>query len=241
MTPRPVAPRVNAAAIPEALRAERRWVMWRYVWQQHEGKTGRWTKQPFQPSGHAAKSDDSSTWTGFAEALTAYASGRFDGIGFVLGDGWAGIDVDHSVGHTWPLLEDLACYYDQSPSQEGFKIFGRSARIGGQIDFAQGESPTFTPWARPRFFTITGRHASGDPRADLTTFIDNWFPAPVALSSTHEGYADAADMDDEMLWAQMLGGADEQSDRRLALFQGDTSAYGGDHSRADFALVAHLA
>jgi len=44
--------------------------------------------------------------------------------------------------------------------------------------------------------------------------------------------------------AALGGGASGAADGTteiLALWQGDTSAYGGDHSRADQALVTHLA
>src|SRR5687768_7656710 len=63
----------------------------------------------------------------------------------------------------------------------------------------------------------------------------------LALSSTRDGYASAAEMDDEMLWAQMVGGDDERSLKIRALWKGETSAYGGDHSCADQALVNYLA
>jgi putative DNA primase/helicase len=236
VTSRPVALAVNVAGIHEALQRERRWVMWKYIL-----RDGRWTKVPFQVSGLPAKSDDPSTWTTFAHVCIAYQTGRFDGIGFVLGDGWAGIDVDHFVGHTWPLLEQQVGYRETSPSADGFKIIGRSDRIGGQINFAH-EPPAFTTWSAARFFATTGHAAAGDPAADLSTFIDNWFREPViTLSSTREGYAGAAEIDDEALWCQMLGSGDERSDKILALFRGDTSAYSHDHSHADQALVNHLA
>lgn len=85
---RPTALPVNVAGIPEALKAERRWVCWRYEWQQHDGKKGRWTKILCTPVGRYAKSNDASTWTTFEDALVA--STRFDGVGFCLGNGWAG-------------------------------------------------------------------------------------------------------------------------------------------------------
>jgi primase-polymerase (primpol)-like protein len=228
---RPVALTVNVAGIHEVFRRECRWATWRY---RLDGT--RWTKVPVYP----ATSDDRTTWRSLADVLAVYQTGHVDGISFALGDGYGGVDVDKYLGHECNLIEHIPGRRERSPGALGIKIIGRCERIGGQIDFVQ-EPPTFTRWSSPRFFAMTGQDASGDPLADLSAFINEWFPAPIVLPSTREGYASAAEMDDEMLWAQMLGGGDEQSDKRLALFRGDTSAYGGDHSRADFALVAHLA
>ena len=101
---RPTVIQGDAAAIPDALKAERRWVCWRYLWSKHEGKQGRWIKLPCEPTGRAAKPNNASTWTSFGEVLGA--AGRFDGIGFCLGDGWAGIDLDDCVDPSGDIIPD---------------------------------------------------------------------------------------------------------------------------------------
>ena len=94
---------------------------------------------------------------------------------------------------------------------------------------------------------MTGHHVPGTPTtveartAEIAALYAQLFPAEPVTSCTREGYEGAADMDDEMLWAQMIGGFDQQSEARFALFQGDTAAYANDHSSADLALVCHLA
>jgi putative DNA primase/helicase len=237
---RPVALHVYVDGIPKALQRERRWVCWRYDW-----RDNRWTKVPYQTRGVLAKSDDPSTWCSSTDAITAYHTGRFDGIGFVLGDGWAGIDVDDCYPpalNTVVGLEILnrlsaACYVELSPGRTGVKAIGRSTRIGGQIDCAT-DPGTFTTWERPRYFTITG-HGEGDPLGDLTPCIEDSFPPAPALDlpSTREGYTHAADIDDTLLWARMV----VSDPAILKLYRGNTSAYGRDHSRADLALCCHLA
>jgi putative DNA primase/helicase len=201
----------------------------------------RWTKLPFQVSGRCAKSNDPSTWTTFERALAAYRGGGFDGLEFMLGDGWAGLDVDHCYGdlddHQW-FLDQLLGYVDRSPSSKGCKVFGRSPRIGGQIDFAV-YPPARTTWSSPRPFTVTG-HGHGDPTVDITAFLNDWFPAkPTAPPSTREGYALADTFNDYDLAMQMFGA--DNGDKALALWRGDLSAHGGDHSRADLALITILA
>lgn len=240
MVMRPTALPVHVVGIHEALRRERRWDNWRNVWQQHEGKAGRWTKVPYQPSGQSAKSNDPSTWHSLAEALAAYHAGGFDGVVYALGDGWAGVDVDDYVGHECRLIEQIAGRRERSPGKLGIKIIGRADRIGGQIDFAV-YPPAFTTWWSARFFAITGQDACGDPLADLSAFIDTWFPTPTpVVSGTREGYTLAAESTDDDLLISMMAN-DANGDAILALWRGDTSAYGNDHSRADLALVCHLA
>src|SRR6266446_5842473 len=77
---------VEPDGIPAEMQFERRWIVWRLDWRADRRGGGKWTKTPYQPSGRNASSTDPSTWSNFADALTAYATGEFSGIGFVLGD-----------------------------------------------------------------------------------------------------------------------------------------------------------
>jgi primase-polymerase (primpol)-like protein len=99
-----ISPWRKCALIPDALKREPRWGCWRYIQQDH-----RWPKVPHQISGHYAKANDASTCTTFDLALAAYQAGGFDGIGFFLADGWAGIDLDDKGSAiVSDLLSDLA-------------------------------------------------------------------------------------------------------------------------------------
>lgn len=104
---RPTAIPVNIAGIPDVLKAEHRWVTWCY-----ELRAGRWAKILCTVAGYRAKSNDPATWTTFADALGAYQQGGFDRVGFVLGDGWAGIDVGgvtSGLRRRCPLWKRCAC------------------------------------------------------------------------------------------------------------------------------------
>ena len=227
---RPVVPSVAFDAIPDELRRQRRWVMWRYI-----DRDGRWTKIPFQRSGVPARSDDPSTWCGFHEVVGAL---RFDGIGFVLGDGWAGIDVDGYLGNECNLVENIPGYRELSPGLKGIKVIGRSARIGGEINF-KTIPPSFTRWDGARYFTITGQSARGDPRATLTPFLDEWFPRHIATSIKCGWRLAGESSDDDILMAAVAN--ETTGDDFLSLWRGELGAYGNDHSRADLALCGHLA
>jgi primase-polymerase (primpol)-like protein len=230
--PRPIPLTVNVTGIPDVLKAERRWATWRY-----ELRDDRWTKMQYRHSGGGAKSNDATTWCDFGTALAAYRTSSLDGISFALGDGWAGIDVDNFRG---PLDPSFTGYRETSPGGAGIKVIGRAARIGGEIKFDNHGGKCCTAWTSGRFFTITGQDSTGDPATDISAVIDQHFPITSTPSADREGYQLAADLSDDELLLQMVG-TDVIGDKILALWRGDTSAYGGDHSRADQALCCHLA
>jgi len=246
---RPTALTIDPDGIPEALRREPRWACWRYEWQQHDGKSGRWSKIPYQPNNRAAKSNNPATWGSCAEALAA--SPHFDGLLFALGDGWSGLDLDKCIDGKAVALDALPClaqldalsaYQEVSPSGTGYKVVGRASRIGGEINF---EKSSRTAWQGARFFAITGVRPAyldlpRDPLADLSHLIDAWFPPTPEATSRREGYTLAAECsDDDLLVAAVAN--ETTGDEFLALWRGETTAYGHDHSRADLALCCHLA
>jgi primase-polymerase (primpol)-like protein len=244
---RPIALPVHVENIPAALKAERRWVVWRYVWKAKENASGRWSKILCSPDGAFAKSNDPTTWTTFADALTAYQAGGFDGIGFCLGDGWAGIDLDNVNSRVCAFIDQLPCYIETSPSGNGYKAVGRSARMGGEVTFDGAKLPAFTTWQGARFFTITGQ-GSGDPTVDISVLIDEWFPvtrpSPMPLANRPayiqdgsrgtELINDVPQTDDAIL---LLAATATNREKFLKLFRGDMRDYGDDHSRADQALI----
>jgi primase-polymerase (primpol)-like protein len=238
---KPTALLVQPDALPTVLQQQSRWCLWRY---HHEGT--RWSKVPCMPSAAYARSNDVSTWVSFDQALVAYRAGAFDGLGFMLGDGWAGLDLDHCQDTDDAIRSRLTCYLERSPSGTGYKAIGRSHRIGGEIKFDTG---TRTPWRGARFFAMTG-HGSGDPTVDITAILDEWFPdrrERVSLG-TVPSYIRAGDtrgterierLTDDQVVERVL--ATPQASKFMALVRGDLSAYGGDRSRADQALCSILA
>src|SRR5690349_5608008 len=126
--------------IPECMRKERRWLVWAY-----QDRQGKKTKEPFcawHNDGRVphASSTDPATWSSFEEALAFWKNnqGRFEGLGFVLGDGWAGVDLDDCIDPLTGEIEDWAhcdidelnSYTEISPSGRGLKIFLRSDFFG---------------------------------------------------------------------------------------------------------------
>lgn len=77
--------------IPADILTSRRGVIWRW-----ETRNGKPDKPPYiadDPARHA-RSNDATTWRPFRVAVDAMRAGHADGPGFVLGDGFAGVDLD---------------------------------------------------------------------------------------------------------------------------------------------------
>lgn len=241
--PRPVALPVNVEGIPTVLRQERRWTVWRYEWEQKEKRAGRWTKRP------QAKTNEPATWLTFEQALSRYRGGGWDGIGFVLGDGYAGADLDHCRDVvTGALIEDaerlvrlLRCYTEVSPSGTGVKAFFRADRVGFQADFR--DAVKFTDWQAARFFAVTG-HGSGDPTVDRSFELSRIVPREEPRPITRAGFEAAPTFSDDDLLLQIAGSP--QGDKFLRLWQGGRGPAGpltdyASPSEADLALCSILA
>lgn len=162
------------AAVPDGicatLKNEPRWVLWALTWKANKDGTGKWDKVPRTPAGRHASSTDPKTWSTFEAVVAAYQTGRFDGVGFVLGDGFAGIDLDEvrnpetgELFAAWAveLIAAAGTYTDVSPSGTGAKLFGRGVWKG---DWHKRPHPSgvgeIEVYSEGRYFTVTG-HRQG--------------------------------------------------------------------------------
>lgn len=212
------------ANVPAEMRSEPRWVLWRT-----EEREGKATKVPVQTGGQYASSTAPKTWIAFEEAVRAFAAGMGEGVGFVLGGGWSGIDLDGAVGggiERWAeqVANRIQSYTEVSPSGRGLHIVARGAWPGkpNRVDLP---SHHFEAYDGGRFFTVTGRRriewpAAAEDRAE-------------ALAALHR---DLSDLKAFLDWAKRRTKGPEI----LALMAGDTAAFVGDDSRADMALCSHL-
>ncbi|MEX2214007.1 MAG: phage/plasmid primase, P4 family [Phycisphaeraceae bacterium] len=239
------APLQSFHAIPAELRALPRWVLWR--WQQRKNKR---TKVPFQASGAPAKSTDPATWTTFESALSAFDAGGFDGIGFALGDGIAGIDLDSAIDeagilHPWAreIVNRIKSYTEVSPSGRGLHIIVRA-----QLPAGRRRKSNVEMYDAGRYFCMTGKPLPGtvdrvEHRGDelhelhrtmfgQTTQRSSSHVAPPANGSPRRTIADA-----DRLIIETLCEGDAKTTR---LWAGDVSDYGNDRSRADLALCNRL-
>lgn len=170
---RPAALPVIFENIPFDLKCEDRWVLWKHDWRADES---RWAKVPYQPNGRRAKASDSKTWSSYEDVETAYMFGDYDGVGFVLGDGWNGIDSDDSFvdgkfsALAQELLDRVSGYAETSPSGTGMKIITRGDLNESKADHALGLEVYFGG----RYFAVTGHQLNGHHTVPLETQSLGW-------------------------------------------------------------------
>ena len=158
------------ARVPAWLKETPRWCLWKV--EPHKA-TGKPTKAPKQRDGRNASSNRPTEWCSFDEAVEALRvkPALFDGIGFMLGDGYAGFDLD-SVLHNGAmsaeasaLLGHLApranAWLETSPSGIGVKAFFR-LKVTDEVEALKGTSFTLPNgqeaelYSGGRYFTLTG-------------------------------------------------------------------------------------
>ena len=137
--------------------------MWNY-----ESRNGKQTKVPYRadaPTQRASVTDGSS-WGTFAAAYATVEDGRADGIGFVLGDGVAGVDIDRchdsKTGEVTEaalaVITKLNSYTEVSPSGTGVKVF-----VCGALAPRGRRKANLEMYDGGRYFTVTGQHLEGTP------------------------------------------------------------------------------
>ena len=247
-------------SIPAELRALSQWVCWR-----HEDRNGKVTKPPISPKSNGkicpAKTNDPATWSNFDTAVATAIRLNLAGIGLALAenDGLTGLDLDHvfdpDTGELDPLAVDVleqfaGTYAEISPSGTGLRIwcYGKAARSGK----CEGKVKWLEVYTHPshRYLTLTGNHWPGS--ATVVTeqqsaldwlhrrFMEKDKDASTGGERAAPSLVDAAlDLDDAALLSK--ASAAKNGAAFDALWAGDLSAYNGDHSAADMALLNALA
>lgn len=232
----------------------------RWVGARIETRDGRETKVPYCAfdSQRKASSTDPSTWTTFNVARRAVDTELLPLVGFVLGDGFVGVDLDKCRNTETGAIEDWAqivvemldAYTEASVSGTGVHVICRGALPPGRR-----RTGSIEMYDRDRFFVMTGDVIHSAPIADrtpaLTKLHEVVFGSPVATTDPVDyGAADIRGMenvtetdvfqpltDDEVL---IHAASAANGEKFLALWRGDLSAYGDDHSSADLALASIL-
>ncbi len=163
MTERPGSIGVNVEQLPQVLRPHPQWVTWRWVWRDDD-----WAKVPHTPStGRWAKPNDLTTCGTFEEAVGAYMSGGYDGVGLILhpDNNLVGVDLDHCVAEDGTLSEAadkirrfLGSYTEYSPSGTGLRIL-----CGGSKEGRRCKRGWIECYNSVRFVTLTGHRDSTWP------------------------------------------------------------------------------
>lgn len=155
---------VQPENIPDRLRALPRWGGWKL----ESTADGKPTKVPYRADrpDELASSTDPSTWGDFETALAAYRAGQIDGIGFRLGEGITGLDIDHciSAGVLEPkarhCLDVLQSYSELSQSGTGIHTIVYGEKPGHRC-----KHNGFELYSHGRYFCMTGRRLRDYPPA----------------------------------------------------------------------------
>jgi P4 family phage/plasmid primase-like protien len=197
----------------EELKAQKRWIV-------------HLEKAPYYPGRGKISVKDTQFHMTYDEAVKLRQQDQRLGIGIVLGDGLAGIDVDGAVepDGTLPqwleeLLQDLNTYAEFSPSGTGVHILALSAPFTAVKASGRTAKRGIEAYAEDRFFTFTGHILHNAPvnAAPLQALAKE-------LKQEHLAYCAAA-----------------RGHLNQALTHGDLSHWNNDESAADMALIAHIA
>jgi primase-polymerase (primpol)-like protein len=148
------------------MRREDRWVAWKRA---QRGCGGKPTKMPVSAqTGRVTDATTGRCGAPFELALVRMICDDLDGIGFILGDGWVGVDCDlcrdrQSTLIDWWALEIvrlLNSYTEVSPSGRGIKTIVRGALPPGGCRKGNVEL-----YDHARYFTVTGDHLDSTPEA----------------------------------------------------------------------------
>lgn len=237
----------NAAisSLPEDLTAADRWVLHR-------------SKVPYQVANprKRASSTDPATWGSFVDACSVAHDA--DGIGFVLGDGIVGIDIDNAIddqGHILPEAQQVLdalpqTYTEVSPSGRGLHAFARGVKPTRRCRVELGNGAKLEVYESGRYFTVTGQRWGNSPSTiadDDLAGVCSLLPGytPVVASSESVASSRSSDIggfhgsDDDLLEAARMA---KNGALFVALFDhGELGSYSHDRSRADLALCSMLA
>ena len=149
----------NYENIPDNLKKEKRWCLYKII--SREGKN---TKLPIMPNSKPAKSNDKTTWNSYEDCIAALNRNIGDGFGFMLGDGYIGIDIDkvsddifvysmdyHAKSMTADFLRGISTYAEISPSKTGLHFIGK-----GEVPGERKRYKNLEIYDKDRFFTVTG-------------------------------------------------------------------------------------
>lgn len=169
----------NYENIPDELKKEKRWCLYKMI--QRDGKN---TKLPLMPNGKPAKSNDKMTWHSYEDCIKALNKNIGDGLGFFLGDGYIGIDIDkvsddifvysmdyHAKSMTADFLRRISTYAELSPSKTGLHFIGK-----GKVPGERKRHKNLEIYDEGRFFTVTGNVIKDKDRSHIKPIEQELLP-----------------------------------------------------------------
>ncbi|MDO4720935.1 MAG: hypothetical protein Q4A78_09770 [Peptostreptococcaceae bacterium] len=136
------------------------------------------------PNSKPAKSNDPSTWHSYEDCMKALSQHIGDGLGFFLGDGYIGIDIDKVSDEmmeymvnkevksmTADFLRGISTYAEVSPSGTGLHFIGK-----GHVPGERKRHKNLEIYDEGRFFTVTGNVIKDKDRSHIKNIEQELLP-----------------------------------------------------------------
>ena len=238
------------ASIPEEMKQFNQFVVWRY----EELQGGKPTKIPYCPHSYGMASvTDYTTWGTFEQAMRAFNTGSFSGIGFVLteNDPYCFIDLDNPfeidqngnqkysnaseiMQRQIKIHSAFESYSEKSPSGLGLHIICKASVPSGR------RKDAVEVYSSARYMTMTGEVFNNSPIMERQEFISMLW-AEMAGST---GYIKSAiDEPQKYTDEEIIQKAKDASNgaKFNSLFIGEWNEFYVSQSEADFSLINMLA
>jgi len=155
----------------------KRWLLWRYVPSLEPDEKPK--KKPYYANGRARGDTDTPADTAqlvsYDEACAVQH--RYDGIGFALGDGWQGIDLDSVREKQLSIFANaLPGYVELSPSETGCHAIG----YGRAFHSLSNNGSGIEAYSGKRFFTFTESVIRDAPITCIADYVEQ------VLAPVHE-------------------------------------------------------
>lgn len=233
--------------IPQELKEAERWVNWKLA-----KRNGKNTKIPINSkTGGNASTTNSDTWSSYSQAVEE--APKHSGIGFVLGDGYIGVDIDNKEQEVkeykngnannviGKFINKLGSYAEYSPSGNGIHILGKGTKPDGKC--RKGDFEVYD--GNGRYFTVTGDIAN-DKRElkDITEDIKPLFSEYIDKgkpSTTTERKENIQPLDLTEQEVIKIASNSKNGQKFQDLLNGNWEAYFPSQSEADLSLCNDLA
>lgn len=226
--------------IPSELKALNQWCVWKY----EDVGSAKPTKVPYNPltNLHASTTNEQ-TWVSFADAVNGYASGKYDGIGFIFSikDPYTFIDLDNTgsdkiaLDRQIKIFKEFDSYSEVSPSGQGLHII-----IKGNIPVGRKRS-FIEIYSSGRYATFTGNIHHNAPIAERQQLLIQLYEqmgSSIPQTMMFTGDKDEKETDKEIIAkASKAANADKFNE----LLAGRWSSLYGSQSEADFAFIDIIA
>ncbi len=244
----------RSTTIPEELTHCDQWVAWQYGKKRSSGKPA---KDPIDPkTGYPGDATNPEMWRGYEHTLAFSVKHNFAGVGFAISedDPYTGIDFDdcgdRSTEYVHPavvgILEQLGSpYAEWSPSGKGIKAFVKATKPGDRckqnVTLWGGR---FEMYDKGHYFTVTSdvfQHGNiPEAQGAVEDLYGRHFPEITSMAPTTAApLPDPIDLTNSELLDKARNA--QYGPEFIALFDhGDTSTFGGDESRADYAQMRQL-